>query len=92
MASKSEDLQKKNRRLQFVKLLATDYYMYAPPDCPAEDAGIIFQDLLVAIHTNTEPKYAVNKAAVDEARAYMARTEKRKKRMAGKERAISGGG
>jgi len=77
MKSKQEDLQKeKPRRLSFVKFVALDYRIYAPP-ASAEEAGKVFQDLLVSIFENKDPKYPVNKAAVDEAREYIGNKRKR---------------
>ena len=65
------------RRIEFVKFLATDYRIYAPPGCSVEEAGRMIQDLIVAMYDNTEPEYAVNKAAIDEAREYIGNKHKK---------------
>jgi len=61
------------RRLEFVKFLAADYYMYAPPGCSPEEAGKVLQDLLVALYEGKIPTYIPNKTAVEEAEEYIAR-------------------
>jgi hypothetical protein len=38
-----------------------------------EEAGEVFQDLLAAMHQGKEPKFAVNKKAIDEAREFFKR-------------------
>jgi hypothetical protein len=65
------------RRLEFVKFLAAEYFIYMPEVCNAEAAGIVFQDLISSIYYNSEPKYEVNKKAVDEAREYMERKKEK---------------
>jgi len=59
------------RRLEFVKFLAVEYHMYAPPACSAEDAGKVLQDLIVSIYNNEEPKYEANRRAILESYEYI---------------------